>query len=134
MRKKLVAALLATLFISYAAIAQVRTQNTDRAHDHSNHQMKMTGDMSKDMKMMNEMMVKHLGKSDAEYDKRLIDMMIPHHEGAIMMFKDAVKNSKHEEIKEMAKKAIKEQEKDIEQLKSWRQEWYGSHSPGNAPE
>ena len=41
----------------------------------------LSGDMQKDMQMMNKMMTKHLGKSDRQYDARFIDM-IPHHEGA----------------------------------------------------
>jgi uncharacterized protein (DUF305 family) len=83
------------------------------------------GDMPKHMKMMNKMMVKHLGKSDPQYDARLIDMMISHHEGAIMMLKDALKKSTHSEIKAMATKAIATQQKEIDQMKKWLQAWYG---------
>lgn len=86
----------------------------------------MTGDMPKDIRMMNEMMVKHLGKKDAEYEKRFIDMMIPHHEGAILAAKNALENSNRPELKEMAKKSMEEQEKEIAKLKKWRKEWYGS--------
>ena len=85
----------------------------------------LTGDMGKDMRMTNEMMLKHLGKPDREYDMRFIDMMIPHHEGAILMAKDALKNATHKEIKEMAAAIIKDQQKEIEQLNKWRKNWYG---------
>lgn len=84
----------------------------------------MTGDVPKDMTAMNDMMVKYLGKKDADYEKRFIDMMIPHHEGAIRSAKHAVENTDRPELKEMAKKAIEEQEKEIEKLKKWRKEWY----------
>src|SRR5258706_11610358 len=45
--------------------------------------------MVQQMNSMDEMMVKDLGAADSEYDRRFIDLMIPHHEGAIMMAKDA---------------------------------------------
>jgi uncharacterized protein (DUF305 family) len=89
------------------------------------HQMQMTGDMAKDMRMMNEMTVKKLGKGDAEYDKRFIDMMIPHHEGAVLMAKDALKNSNRKEIRDMAEKMIKAQEEEIAELRKLRSAWYG---------
>ncbi|MFO2971178.1 DUF305 domain-containing protein [Legionella pneumophila serogroup 10] len=75
---------------------------------------------------MDQMMMDKLGKKDTQYDKRFIDLMIPHHEAAIMMAKDALKNATHPEIKEMAQKIIDTQQKEIEQLKTWRNQWYGS--------
>src|SRR5438270_10730724 len=77
------------------------------------HEMKLSGNMSKDMRMMNEMMMKHLGKKDRDYEKRFIDMMIPHHEGAVLMAKHALNNAKRPELKQMAEKMIKDQEKEI---------------------
>lgn len=72
------------------------------------------------------MMMEKLGKKDNHYDKRFIDLMIPHHEAALMMAEDALKNATHPEIKEMAQKIIDTQQKEIEQLKAWRTQWYGS--------
>jgi uncharacterized protein (DUF305 family) len=116
------------LIVAYAANAQVNTAD-QRAHPqpHTGHHegMMLTGDVRKDMRMTNEMMLKHLGKPDREYDVRFIDMMIPHHEGAILMAKDALKNATHKEIKEMAAVIIKDQQKEIEQLNKWRKNWYG---------
>lgn len=88
-------------------------------------QMQMSGDMEKDMQMMNEMTVKHLGTKDRDYEDRFIDMMIPHHEGAIMMAQNALKNANRPEIKEMAQAIITAQEREIGQLKKWRKDWYG---------
>ena len=84
------------------------------------------GDAPKDMRAMNDMMVKYLGHKDADYEKRFIDLMIPHHEGAIQSAKHALEHSNRPELKEMAKQAIEDQGKEIEQLKKWRKEWYGS--------
>ena len=84
--------------------------------------------MDKEMERMNEMMVKHLGEPDAEYDHRFIDLMIPHHEGAVMMAKHALENSDNAEIKEMAKKMVEDQEKEIEHLKKLQKE---AHDAGH---
>lgn len=81
-------------------------------------------DMAASMKKMNEMMVHHLGKKDAEYERRFIDMMIPHHEGAVLMAEHALKHSNKPELKRMAEKMIESQQKEIEQLRQWREEWY----------
>lgn len=89
------------------------------------HGMKMSGDMDKDMRMMNDRMVKHLGTKDPKYEDRFIDMMIPHHEGAIRMANHALENANRPELKAMARDVIAAQEKEIEQLKKWRREWYG---------
>lgn len=78
-----------------------------------------------EMQEMNEKMVKRLGSKDARYEQRFIDMMIPHHEGAIMMAEHALKHATRPELRQMAEKIIKAQEKEIEQLKQWRKEWYG---------
>ncbi|HAU2406562.1 TPA: DUF305 domain-containing protein [Legionella pneumophila] len=86
----------------------------------------MMGSMNKCQKAMDQMMMDKLGKKDDQYDKRFIDLMIAHHESGIMMAKDALKNATHPEIKEMAQKVITAQEKEIEQLKNWRSQWYGS--------
>lgn len=83
-------------------------------------------DMHKQMSDMNKMMVAHLGKQDANYEKRFIDMMIPHHEGAIMMAEHALKHANEPALKEKAEKMIAEQKKEIEELKKWRSDWYGA--------
>ncbi|WP_259637644.1 DUF305 domain-containing protein [Legionella jordanis] len=87
--------------------------------------MKKMMDGSMDNEMMNKMMMKELGNKDAQYDKRFIDLMIPHHEAAILMAQNALKNSDKPEIKTMAQNIITAQEKEIAQLKEWRKQWYG---------
>ncbi len=56
-------------------------------------------------------------------DMMFIDMMIPHHEGAIAMAQDALQKAEHQEIKALAQKIIDDQQKEIVQLKQWRQAW-----------
>lgn len=118
--KTIVAALL-----TFAMAAVLFTTAADAQKENPKGDHMLSGDMGKDMRMMNHMMVKHLGKKDADYEKRFIDMMIPHHEGAVMMAKNALQNANRPELKKMAEDIIQAQEKEIAQLKEWRQKWYG---------
>jgi uncharacterized protein (DUF305 family) len=70
------------------------------------------------------MMNMDLGAADAEFDLRFINAMIPHHEGAIVMAKDALTKAKHPELKQLAKDIITSQQVEIDQMKQWRKAWY----------
>lgn len=111
----------ALLAVSYA---QEDGRASKKAHASDKHEMS-AGDMATEMSKMNGMMVKALGKGDADYEKRFIDLMIPHHEGAVLMAKDALKKSSKPELKKMAEKMIEDQEKEIAMLKAHRAHWYG---------
>lgn len=66
-----------------------------------------------------------LGEADDEFDLRFIDAMIPHHEAAVTMAQDMLNKSQREEMQKLANAIINSQQAEINQLKSWRQEWYG---------
>lgn len=78
-----------------------------------------TRSMNHDMMMMQD-----LGPADERYDLRFIDAMIPHHEGALIMARDALTKAKRPEIKEMSKAIIHSQQKEIDTMKQWRKNWY----------
>lgn len=82
--------------------------------------------MPEQMKQCQGMMKEHLGNADEQFDLRFIDMMIPHHQGAVQMAKDAQQKAQHPEIKKMAQNIIDSQQKEIKQLQAWRKQWYGS--------
>ena len=65
-----------------------------------------------------------LGPADARYDLRFIDAMIPHHEGAVIIAKDAVQKAKHPELKALAEAILKAQPVEINQMRDWRKAWY----------
>ncbi|KAM3097588.1 DUF305 domain-containing protein [Phormidesmis sp. 146-35] len=65
-----------------------------------------------------------LGPADANFDLRFVDAMTPHHQGAVEMAKEAQQKSKRPEIKKLAADIIKAQDKEIAQMKQWRQAWY----------
>lgn len=53
-------------------------------------------------------------------DKDFAMMMIPHHQGAIDMAKIELQHGKDLKLKAMAEKMIKDQEKEIAELKAWQ--------------
>ncbi len=58
------------------------------------------------------------------FDRAFIDEMIPHHASAIEMSEVALEESDNPEIRELAEGIIEEQEREIAQLREWREEWY----------
>ena len=62
--------------------------------------------------------------ADVPYDLRYIDMMIEYHQMGINIAKMAQNQTSHTELKTHATKMIEDQQKDEDQLKKWRDEWY----------
>ncbi len=79
-----------------------------------------------DMGNMHSMgsMAMDLGPADTNFDLRFIDAMIPHHQGAVDMAKEAQQKSQRPEIKKLADDIIKAQTKEITALQTWRKNWY----------
>lgn len=74
--------------------------------------------------MMDDMMSGQDGRTGDEFDKAFLAGMIVHHEGAINMANAALRNAKHQEIKNMANEIISTQSKEIEQMNNWEKQWY----------
>jgi uncharacterized protein (DUF305 family) len=83
----------------------------------------------------------HMGMSDSEmgmdmdpamledadpFDRAFIDMMIPHHQGAIAMAKDLLEKGEQPALRDMAEDIIDAQAAEIERMRKWRKDWYGS--------
>ncbi|MCA6519465.1 MAG: DUF305 domain-containing protein [Pseudanabaena sp. M110S1SP2A07QC] len=66
------------------------------------------------------MMSVDLGKADDKFDLRFLDAMVPHHEGALVMAKDAIAKSKRPEIQKMAQEILSSQQAEINQMKQLR--------------
>jgi uncharacterized protein (DUF305 family) len=91
--------------------------------------MKMMKDMqpqpndtasTKDFKEAHAKMMKDMHKpfsGDPDVDFRV--HMIPHHQGAVDMAKIALKHAKDPETKKMAEAVIKEQEREIGEMRDW---------------
>jgi hypothetical protein len=62
----------------------------------------------------------------APFDRQFIDMMVPHHQGAVAMAHIALTRAQHPQIKWPARSIIAAQEAEIRQMTAWRKAWYGS--------
>lgn len=81
----------------------------------------MAASMNMDMGMMKTMGAGH------DYDVMFIDMMVPHHEGALVMSREALTRAEHPEVKTLAQQIIDAQTREIEQMKKWKAS--GSKAP-----
>jgi uncharacterized protein (DUF305 family) len=73
--------------------------------------------------------MQHTGASDkatGNFDVQFIDMMVPHHQGAVAMAEIAQQRGERGEIKRLADAVVSAQTSEIAQLKNWRQQWVGS--------
>ncbi len=61
--------------------------------------------------------------SGREFDLEFIRQMIPHHEGAVAMAREALRKSQKAEIKSAAESVIRSQEAEIKQMKGWQAAW-----------
>lgn len=79
------------------------------------------------MNMGSEEMARGMLSEDGEYsDRRFIDMMVPHHAGAVEMAEVALENAEHRELRELAESIIAEQEAEIQTLRDIKQAEFGT--------
>ncbi len=62
--------------------------------------------------------------ASAPYDLQFLDTMTHHHQGALDMAKMAVEKTQNAELKAFAQKIIADQNKEIAQMKDWREKWF----------
>jgi len=87
--------------------------------------MEMPG-MVGGMKIMTSEHMKEMDQMPPEhFDEHFLNMMIAHHEGAVVMSKEAQKKAEHPEIKQLADKIIQAQGPEIERMKNWKEMWEG---------
>ena len=85
--------------------------------------MEMPG-MSDSMKMMmGDGMKKMEAMAGKDFDIHFLDMMTPHHAGAVTMAKEALQKAEHAEIKTLANNIIKAQEEEIKKMNEWKAQW-----------
>jgi uncharacterized protein (DUF305 family) len=84
------------------------------------HMMPMSAEMKSSM-----MMTTDLGAADDQFDLRFMNAMVPHHEGALTMAKEALEKSDRPEIQQMAQAIISSQQQEISQMQQWKKAWYG---------
>lgn len=80
----------------------------------------------------------HMDPADLEaatpFDSAFIDMMIPHHQGAIRMARIELSQGEDPDLANIAEAIIDAQANEIREMNEWRVEWYGKPSPaGGVP-
>ena len=79
------------------------------------------------MGMGSEGMARQMVMENGKYsDRRFIDAMVPHHQGAIEMARVALKNAEHAEIKQLSRNIVSTQQAEIEELKAIKKEEFGT--------
>ena len=103
--------------------AEIEELNSIKEEEFGGSGSSMNLDMD-DMKSMGMMMnPQELAEADP-FDKAFIDNMIPHHQSAIEMAEVARENTKNPRIKTLANDIIDGQNRELKQMKQWREEWY----------
>ncbi len=82
--------------------------------------MEMSG-MADSMKMMMGGEMKKMEDATGKaFDLMFLDMMSPHHAGAVVMGREALTKAEHPEIKTLANQIIKAQEAEIKMMSEWK--------------
>jgi uncharacterized protein (DUF305 family) len=71
-----------------------------------------------------------VASSQVPFDRAFIDAMIPHHREAIEMAKAAQAGLTQPDLQRIANDIIDSQQREIDQMLEWRQQWFGSRSLG----
>ena len=85
--------------------------------------MEMTGMMDSMKMMMGDGMKKMETASGKDFDLMFVDMMTPHHAGAVTMAKEALTKAEHPEIKTLSNQIIKAQDAEIKMMADWKAKW-----------
>jgi len=68
------------------------------------------------------------------FDREFIDMMVPHHQGAIRMARAVLEKTDDSGIQMLATEIVDAQSREIRRMNEWRTAWYGAASPaGGVP-
>lgn len=77
----------------------------------------------------NQGMPNHMMMSGEFADRHFIEMMIPHHDGAVKMADLALKRSKNADVLKLAEAIKRDQTLEIAQMRAWYKDWYKADVP-----
>ena len=104
-------------------------------HDHKNDSQTVVDHSQMDHSKMGHGSMDHSkmasspGAADSPVDLQFIDSMIAHHQGAVDMAKLGIGRAGRAEMKTFCAAVIADQEREITQMKRWRDEWFKNASP-----
>ncbi|HEY9710576.1 MAG TPA: DUF305 domain-containing protein [Oculatellaceae cyanobacterium] len=100
-----------------------QTQQNPQAPEHNLHHPKGSPSATRSgMGMMSQLQV----------EQHFIQMMIPHHQKALDMANLALSKAQRPEIKKLAEAIKTDQNREIEQMKAWYKQWYGTEVPASS--
>lgn len=67
--------------------------------------------------------------ADAPFDAQFLDQMIMHHQGALMSTRAMIADSTRPELRDLADDIITSQSTQLDQMRTWRQQWYLDLAP-----
>jgi uncharacterized protein (DUF305 family) len=110
--------------------AIITTQNTEiRQMEGLDARMADAGIGRKRLGLDAHAMGMHMDPSDLRgarpFDLAFLDMMIPHHEGAIRMAELQLDRGRNRTVKRLARAIVRAQTKEINQMHAWRIQWFG---------
>jgi uncharacterized protein (DUF305 family) len=70
--------------------------------------------------------------SGTQGDRTFIEMMIPHHQGAVKMADLILTRTKRPELRQLATAIKRDQNREISQMKTWYQQWYKTSVPSTS--
>lgn len=80
-----------------------------------------------------------MGMADTEgldgakpFDRAFLDLMVPHHEGAVAMARKELEDGEQATLRKMAQDIVTAQEREIAQMRKWRTAWYGKAPESDA--
>ncbi|WP_352431023.1 DUF305 domain-containing protein [Pyrinomonas sp.] len=109
--------------------AKINGNRTAAQNEAANQKMSHGGSQDSHATMDHAQMQSSPGAEKAPYDLQFIDTMIAHHQGAIDMARLAADRAERGELKELARKIIADQEREIAQMRQWRERWYKGQAP-----
>ena len=110
--------------------SNANSMNHNSMMKNSNSSMNMNGMDHNSMPMNSNMSMDHSemksspNAASQPYDLQFIDTMTAHHKGAVDMAKMVDGKTQNPEIKKFASQIIADQEKEIAQMKDWREKWF----------
>jgi len=112
--------------IAWAANAQSSSDSSEQGHSMGGG-MSMMDMMGGDMSMMGGGPGQGMGEfsDDKPFDLQFLDQMTMHHQGALMSTRAMIADSARPELRELATAIETSQTAQIEQMQTWRTDWYG---------
>ncbi len=125
MNKKLLAVLAACALAGCVSVTTT-DDSSDHMMDHSEPMMRADAPdvhSNHDSMTMDDMVHGLEGLEGDAFDKAFLEMMIPHHQGAIDMAELVLEHAAHEELKDMARAIISAQQAEIDMMRQWMTDW-----------